>query len=93
VAIVSAVPFYARHRRARPDPGRHLSPIAYGVVLIVGAIVAFPVGVGLGIQWGCSGPSSDNLCGLRGFLVGGPFASALAIFVVGGLIALLPPDQ
>jgi hypothetical protein len=89
VASVCAAFFYGRHRRARPDG--HLSVIAYVALLLVCAIVAYPVGAVLGIPWACS-VDTGNLCGLHAFFVVGPFASALAIFVVGGLIASLPAD-
>ena len=91
VASVCAAFFYGRHRRARPDAERHLSVIAYVVLLLVCAVVAYPIGAMLGIPWACS-VDTGNLCGLHAFFVVGPFASALAIFVVGGLIASLPAD-
>jgi hypothetical protein len=91
VASVCAAAFYGRHRRARPDAERHLSVIVYVVLLLVSAVVAYPVGAVLGIPWACT-VDTGNLCGLHAFFVVGPFASALAIFAVGGLIASLPAD-
>jgi hypothetical protein len=91
VASVCAASFYGRHRRARPDTERHLSVIAYVVLLLVCAVVAYPIGATLGIPWACSA-DTGNLCGIHAFFVVGPFASALTIFVVGGLIASLPAD-
>jgi hypothetical protein len=91
VAGVCAAFFYGRHRRARPDAERHLSVVAYIALLLVCAVVAYPIGALLGIPWACS-VDTGNLCGLHAFFVVGPFASALAIFAVGGLIASLPAD-
>src|SRR6266446_298628 len=93
VAIVFAARFYALHCRRRPEPGRHIPLVAYILVLLVCAIVAFPFGTAFGISQACAPPGSGNLCGLFGVFVTGPFAASLAIFLVGGLIALLPADE
>src|SRR5262245_12716009 len=91
-ASLCAASFYARHRRTRPDPGRHLPILGYIALLLIGAVVAFPIGVAVGIGWGCSLPNPGNLCGLWGFFVVGPFASGVGIFLVGWLISRLPAD-
>jgi hypothetical protein len=92
-AIFLAARFYAVHRRRRPEPGRHLPLVAYVLVLLVCAIVVFPFGTFFGISQACAPPGAGNLCGLFGFFVTGPFAFSLAIFLVAGLIALLPADE
>jgi len=92
-AIFFAVRFYAVHRRRRPERGRHLPVVAYVVVLLVCAIIAFPFGLFFGISAACSGRGAGNLCGLFGFFVTGPFASSLAIFLVSALAAALPADE
>jgi hypothetical protein len=93
VAIFFAVRLYAIHCRRRPERGRRFPIVAYILILLVCAVVAFPFGAFWGISQACSTPASGNLCGLFGFFVTGPFASSLAIFLVGGLIALLPADE
>jgi len=92
-AIFFAVRFYAIHRRRRPEPDRRVPDVVYVVVLLVGAIIAFPFGLFLGISAACSGPGAGNLCGLFAVFVTGPVASSLAIFLVSGLIAALPADE
>ncbi len=91
-AIFFAVRFYAVHRRRRPERDRHLPVVAYVMILLVCAIIAFPFGLSLGISAACSGPGAGNLCGLFGVFVTGPFASSLAIVLVSGVIAILPAD-
>src|SRR5690348_7149648 len=90
-AIVCAPLFYSRHRRARPE--RRLPALAYALILLVCAIVAYPFGLSFGASLACSDPTFGNLCGLFGFFVTGPFASSLAIFLVGSLVMLLPPKK
>jgi hypothetical protein len=90
-AIVCAALFYSRHRRARPE--RRLPALAYASILLVCAILAYPFGLSFGASLACSDPTFGNLCGLFGFFVTGPFASSLAIFLVGSLVMLLPPDE
>jgi hypothetical protein len=84
--------FYGRHRRGWPDRERRVPVGVYVFLLLVSAVVGFPIGMYLGMQWGCSLPYQGNLCGLWGVFAGGPFASGLAIFLVGGFVALLPAD-
>jgi hypothetical protein len=85
LAIVGASVFYRRYCRQRPDAARRLTGVAYALIVLVCGIVAYPVGVQLGINWAC--PSAGNLCGLAGFFVVGPAASALGILVAGGGIS------
>jgi hypothetical protein len=85
LAMVCAAMLYGRYCRKRPDADRRLAGVAYTFILLVCAVVAYPFGVYLGINWAC--PSAGNLCGLAGFFVVGPVVSALAILLVGGLIA------
>jgi hypothetical protein len=67
--------------------------VAYVLVLLVCAIIALPFGGFFGISQACAPPGAGNLCGLFGFFVTGPFAFSLAIFLIAGLIALLPADE
>jgi hypothetical protein len=92
-ASICAAVFYGRHCRARPDPGRHLPVIAYGLLCLGCAIVAGLIGINFGIRLACSAASAGNLCGLWGFFVGGPFAAALGICFAGAMLMLLPADQ
>src|SRR6516164_5465542 len=92
-AIFVAARFYAVHSYRRPEPGRHFTIVTYIAILLGCAIVAFPFGTFYGIAAMCTGPGAGNLCGLVGFFVTGPFASSLAIVLVGGLIAILPADE
>lgn len=85
-ASVCAVAFYARHS----NPQKRISLVAYVLVLLVCAIVAFFVGLQYGIAWACSSPSAGNLCGLAGFFIIGPVASAFAIFFAAALMTLSP---
>jgi hypothetical protein len=84
LAVVGATVFYGRYCRERPEADRRLTGLAYALMLLACAVVAYPVGVQLGINWAC--PSKGNLCGLAGFFVVGPLASAVAILVVGSLL-------
>jgi len=83
-AIVCTTIFYARYCRMRPESERRITGGAYSVVLLLCAVVVYPFGIKLGINWAC--PSAGNLCGLAGFFVVGPLVSALVIVLVGGLI-------
>jgi hypothetical protein len=91
VAVVCAGVLYLRYWRKRPDADRRLTGGVYTLILLVCAVVAYPVGVLLGINWAC--PSAGNLCGLAGFFVVGPVASALAILLAGGLLTGLVTRQ
>ena len=84
LAGVCATVFDGRYCRERREADRHLTGVAYALMLLACAVVAYPVGVLLGISWAC--PSKGNLCGLAGFFVVGPVATALAIVLVGGLL-------
>jgi hypothetical protein len=92
LAIGFAAVFYARHCKKRPDPERRIPAVAYALVLLVCAIAGYFLGMIYGIEWACSRPA-DNLCGLAGVFIVGPLAAAFAIFLVGGLILLLPSDR
>jgi len=82
-AIGFAFYYYMLYRNA-PQPKRS-APIA-GLVLaiLVSGLVFYWLGTGLGISVACSSTSS-NLCGLFGFFVIGPIASALAIIIASKL--------
>jgi hypothetical protein len=84
LAVVCASVFYSRYRNRLPVADRPLTGLAYTLILVACAVVAYPAGVLLGIMWAC--PKAGNLCGLAGFFVVGPVASAIAILVVGSLL-------
>jgi hypothetical protein len=93
VAIFFAARCYALHSRRRPQSERRFPLVGYVLVLFLCAIIAYSFGLYFGNSWACSSPQSGNLCGLIGIFVAGPFSSALAIFLVSGLILLLPADD
>jgi len=84
LAVLCATAFYGRYLKKRPEADRRLTGVTYVLILLVSAVVAYLVGLQLGINWAC--PSAGNLCGLAGFLVVGPVASALVILLVGSLL-------
>jgi hypothetical protein len=92
VASACAVVFYARHCNAFPNPEDRISLLAYVLVLLVCAVIAFFFGLEYGISWACSSPTGGNLCGLAGFFIGGPIAAALAIFIAAALMAFSRRD-
>ena len=91
-ASACAVAFYAFHYNAFPNPRDRISLLAYVLVLLVCAVIAFFFGLEYGITWACSSPSGGNLCGLAGFFIGGPTAAALAIFFAAALMAFSRRD-
>jgi len=84
IATVGATVFYGRYCRTRAEADRRLTGMAYALILLACAVAAYGIGVLLGIGWAC--PSAGNLCGLAGFFIAGPLASALAILLVGSLL-------
>ena len=84
LAMVCATVFYGRYCRKRLEADRRLTGVAYVLILLACAVVAYLVGVQLGISWAC--PSTGNLCGLAWFFVVGPVASALAILLVSSFL-------
>lgn len=84
LATVGATVLYGRYCRKRPEADRRLRGMAYALILLACAVAAYGIGVLLGIGWAC--PSAGNLCGLAGFFVVGPVASALAILLVGSFL-------
>lgn len=93
MASVCATVFYVRHCRAFPSPEGRISLIAYVLVLLVCAVIAFFIGLQYGITWACSSRWGGNLCGLVGFFVVGPVAAAFAIFFVGALMTFSWNDK
>ena len=83
LATGCAAIFYARYCRRRTDADRLKGP-AYALILLACALVAYPLGVQLGISRAC--PAAGNLCGLAGFFVTGPAASSLAILLVASIL-------
>jgi len=83
LATGCAAVFYARYCRRRTDADRLKGP-AYALILLACALVAYPLGVQLGISRAC--PAAGNLCGLAGFFVTGPAASSLAILLVASIL-------
>ncbi len=92
-AIFFAVRCYAFHSRRHPQSERRFPLVWYVIAVCLCAIVAYSFGLYFGNSWACSSPQSGNLCGLIGIFVTGPFSSAVAIFLVSGLILLLPADD
>ena len=90
VAIVAAVLLYVRHRN-RVEPGRRVPAIGYALAILICAAVAGYAGLVFGIQQACDAPKAGNLCGLWGFFVTGPLASALAMLLVGMAVASIRP--
>jgi len=84
LATAAATVFYGRYCRKRAEADRRLKGTAYALILLACAVAAYAIGVLLGIGWAC--PSAGNLCGLAGFFVAGPVASALAILLAGSLL-------
>ena len=91
LALVAAVLFYMRHR-SRVEPERRVPGLAYFAAVIICGGLGGIAGVAFGIQRACSGPDPGNLCGLWGFLVTGPLAMALVIFLVGCSLVLVRPS-
>ena len=83
LATGCAAVFYARYCRRRTDADRLKGP-AYALILLACALVAYPLGVQLGISRAC--PAAGNLCGLAGFFITGPAASSLAILLVASIL-------
>ena len=52
--------------------------LAYGLLLLVCAVVAYLFGLSLGINLACVQYPSGNLCGLFGFIATGPIICSLA---------------
>lgn len=92
VALGSAVFFYLRHSRLI-EPTRRVPIVLYVLAVVMCGAVTGVVGIGLGIQWACSGPKADNLCGLIGFLVTGPIAGTLGVVLVGLALSLIRPGE
>ena len=61
---------------------------AYSLILLISAVVAYLLGLSVGIDLACVRYPSGNLCGLFGFIVTGPLASSLAIVLVSSLMTL-----
>ena len=88
-ALVFAIVSYARHRK-RVEPGRRFPVVAYGLAIAVCGVLAGRLGLYFGVELACSAPKAGNLCGIWGFLVGGPLSCALAIVLV--VIYLVRPS-
>jgi hypothetical protein len=66
----------------------HFGCFAYGLILLIFAVVAYLLGLSVGIDLACVRYPSGNLCGLFGFIVTGPLASSLAIVLASSLMTL-----
>ena len=62
--------------------------LAYSLIVLIFAVVAYVLGVSVGIDLACVRYPSGNLCGLFGVFVTGPLASSLAIVLVSSLMTL-----
>jgi len=80
-ALACAVFFY------RTGTG-YLGWFGYSLMLLISAVLAYLLGLSVGIDLACVRYPSGNLCGLFGFIVTGPFASSLAIVLASGLMTL-----
>ena len=89
LALVFAFVFYGQHCKKRPE--RQIPVLAFVLIVLICGSTGFFLGLIYGTDWACS-PPAGNLCGLTAFLIIAPLASALAIFLVGALLLLLPPD-
>lgn len=78
VALIALVIVYIKFRLAPDGSRRSLVLYAFGV-LVVG-IVASWIGILVGVQYFCAVRES-NLCGLGGYLFGGPLAFTVATVV------------
>jgi hypothetical protein len=88
--ILPAAFFYSRHYNRTPG-GENRFPLGlYVVALLTCAVMAFWVGVGLGVEYACSRPSWGNLCGLLGIFVVGPLSSIITVTVVSWLMTHFP---
>jgi len=74
--------FLYKRERAR------VGSLAYILILLVCAVVAFMFGLSSGINLACVQYPSGNLCGLFGFFVAGPLASSLTVILVSLLMRL-----
>ena len=70
-----------KRRRATPVPAWVVIAGRASTAVVISLLIAALL---LGIGWAC--PSAGNLCGLAGFFVVGPVASALAILLAGSLL-------
>jgi hypothetical protein len=66
----------------------YLGWFAYSLILLISAVVAYLLGLSVGIDLACVRYPSGNLCGLFGFIVTGPLASSLAIVLASSLMTL-----
>lgn len=64
---------------------------AYGLILLICAVVAYLLGLSLGINLACVQYPSGNLCGLFGFIATGPLALSLATILVAWLLGRWSP--
>ena len=62
--------------------------LAYILILLVCAVVAFMFGMVYGVDVACVQYPSGNLCGLFGVFVAGPLASSLTVILVSLLMRL-----
>jgi hypothetical protein len=79
VAIACAIFFY-RGETA------HVGCLAYALILIVCAPIAYVFALSFGIELACVWYPSGNLCGLVGFFITGPLAASVTIILVAKLL-------
>ena len=78
VAIGFAFYYYMLYRNA-PHPKRSDPVAGLLLAILVSGLVFYWLGTNLGIGVACSSASASNLCGLFGYFVLGPIASAIGI--------------
>lgn len=89
IAIVLSAAFYTVHRRHH-EPAESFPLVAYVLILLAAAVVAFWLGMVQGVAWACSEPASGNLCGLFGVFISGPLVASLAVIVLGWALLGFP---
>ena len=77
-ALGSGVHYYLKYRNS-PEPKRRRSLAVYILGLVALAVLAYPIGVAIGIAVACASADAGNLCGLIGVFGLGPLFSGVAI--------------
>jgi hypothetical protein len=77
-AVISVPICYLGYRRA-PEPKSRLAVVRFVLGTLGAGVVAYLVGVVVGVAVACAPESAGNLCGLVGLFGVGPLVSAVAI--------------
>jgi hypothetical protein len=84
-----SVLLYALRFRREAEPRSCFSTLMFGLILLLCALAAYPIGMIRGAERACSAAIAGNLCGLDGVFLVGPLASDFAIVGIGSVIAIL----